>query len=211
MASKKGPVKSAKASASGRKTASKKETVVSKAKPELASKKKAKAKAKAAPKAKAKAAPKAKAKAEPKAKAKAAPKAKAKAEPKTKAKAEPKTKAKAEPKAKAKAAPKAKAKAASKSKPTWHMRLYVAGDSPRSRVALKNLNQLCEERLKDDYEIEVIDLTKSPHLAKVDQILAVPTLVRSIPEPMKRIIGDLSNADRALIALDLDGQVAKSP
>lgn len=91
-----------------------------------------------------------------------------------------------------------------KEKATWQLRLYVAGDSPRSRTALSNLRKLCEERLKDDYEIHVIDLTKLPHLAKADQIIAVPTLVRSIPEPMKRIIGDLSNADRALLALDLD-------
>jgi len=85
----------------------------------------------------------------------------------------------------------------------WRLRLYVAGDSPRSRLALSNLRRLCEERIKGDYEIEVIDLTKLPHLAKADQILAVPTLIRSIPEPMKRIIGDLSDADRALVALDL--------
>lgn len=85
----------------------------------------------------------------------------------------------------------------------WQLRLYVAGDSPRSRLALSNLRRLCEEKLQGDYEIEVIDLTKVPHLAKADQILAVPTLVRSIPEPMKRIIGDLSDADRALVALDL--------
>lgn len=98
-----------------------------------------------------------------------------------------------------------------KRRPKWHMRLYVAGDSPRSRLALSNLQRLCEDRLKDDYEIEVIDLTQAPHLAKADQILAVPTLVRSIPEPMKRIIGDLSNADRALVALDLDVISAKSP
>ena len=91
-----------------------------------------------------------------------------------------------------------------KQKAAWQLRLYVAGDSPRSRLALNNLRNLCEERLRGDYEIQVIDLTKVPHLAKVDQILAVPTLVRSIPEPMKRIIGDLSNADRALVALDLD-------
>lgn len=92
----------------------------------------------------------------------------------------------------------------------WHLRLYVAGDSPRSRIALNNLRFLCSERLKEgDYEIEVIDLTRLPHLAKADQILAVPTLVRSIPEPMKRIIGDLSNADRALLALDFDTLSAK--
>jgi len=111
------------------------------------------------------------------------------------------------PKAKAssKEKPKAAAKNASadgKKKP-WTLRLYVAGDSPRSRTALANLKKLCESTLKDNYEIEVIDLTKRPELAKADQILAVPTLVRQIPEPMKRVIGDLSNADRALIALDI--------
>jgi circadian clock protein KaiB len=87
----------------------------------------------------------------------------------------------------------------------WNLRLYVAGDSPRSRTALANLRKLCEACLKN-YDIEVIDLTKRPDLAKADQILAVPTLVRKIPEPMKRIIGDLSNADRALIALDMQSQ-----
>lgn len=85
----------------------------------------------------------------------------------------------------------------------WNLRLYIAGDSPRSRTALANLTRLCEAQLKDKYDIEVIDLTKRPDLAKADQILAVPTLIRKIPEPMKRIIGDLSNADRALVALDL--------
>jgi circadian clock protein KaiB len=85
----------------------------------------------------------------------------------------------------------------------WNLRLYVAGDSPRSRTALANLKKLCEATLKGNYDIEVIDLTKRPDLAKADQILAVPTLIRKIPEPMKRIIGDLSNADRALIALDM--------
>lgn len=89
----------------------------------------------------------------------------------------------------------------------WNLRLYIAGDSPRSRTALANLTKLCEAELKDKYDIEVIDLTKRPDLAKTDQILAVPTLIRKIPEPMKRIIGDLSNADRALIALDLKVQL----
>lgn len=92
--------------------------------------------------------------------------------------------------------------------PAWNLRLYVAGDSPRSRTALSNLQKLCEERLKGNYNIEVIDLTKRPDLAKADQILAVPTLIRKIPEPMKRIIGDLSNADRALIALDMQAAVS---
>ena len=89
----------------------------------------------------------------------------------------------------------------------WNLRLYIAGDSPRSRTALANLTKLCEAQLKDKYNIEVIDLTKRPDLAKADQILAVPTLIRKIPEPMKRIIGDLSNADRALVALDLQVQL----
>lgn len=85
----------------------------------------------------------------------------------------------------------------------WTLRLYVAGDLPRSRTALSNLQRLCAERLKDAYAIEVIDLAKHPELAKVDQILAVPTLVRKIPTPVKRVIGDLSDADRALVALEL--------
>lgn len=85
----------------------------------------------------------------------------------------------------------------------WTLRLYVAGDSPRSRTALANLKKLCEAALKDNYDIEVIDLLVRPDLAKADQILAVPTLIRKVPEPMKRIIGDLSNADRALVALEM--------
>lgn len=91
----------------------------------------------------------------------------------------------------------------------WNLRLYVAGDSPRSRTALANLRKLCEAQLKDNYDIEVIDLTKRPDLAKADQILAVPTLIRKIPEPMKRVIGDLSNADRAVIALDLQRAISE--
>lgn len=87
----------------------------------------------------------------------------------------------------------------------WTLRLYVAGDNQKSRTALSNLKRLCEEHIGSErYEIEVIDLMKNPQLAKADQILAIPTLVRRIPEPMKRVIGDLSNAERALIALDLD-------
>lgn len=86
----------------------------------------------------------------------------------------------------------------------WTLRLYVAGDNQKSRTALSNIRRLCEEHLGDGgYEIEVIDLMKNPQLAKADQILAIPTLVRKLPEPMKRVIGDLSNADRALLALDL--------
>jgi circadian clock protein KaiB len=89
-------------------------------------------------------------------------------------------------------------------KKAWNLRLYVAGDSPRSVAALKNLRKLCDERLTGRFTIEVIDLTKRPDLAKTDQILAVPTLVRKLPEPMKRIIGSLSDADRALVLLEVD-------
>ena len=86
----------------------------------------------------------------------------------------------------------------------WTLRLYVAGENQRSRTALANLKRLCETHLAEGrYEIEVIDLMKNPQLAKADQILAIPTLIRKIPEPMKRVIGDLSNAERAIVALDL--------
>jgi circadian clock protein KaiB len=86
----------------------------------------------------------------------------------------------------------------------WALRLYVAGENPQSRMALNNLTRLCEEHLGEGrYTIEVIDLMKNPQLAKADQILAIPTLVRKVPEPMKRVIGSLSDAERALLALDL--------
>jgi circadian clock protein KaiB len=88
----------------------------------------------------------------------------------------------------------------------WNLRLYIAGDSPRSRTALENLKRLCDQHLDGNYSIEVVDLRKRPELAKADQILAVPTLVRKIPVPMKRVIGDLSNAERAALALDLRAQ-----
>jgi|ERR1041385_525787 circadian clock protein KaiB len=85
----------------------------------------------------------------------------------------------------------------------WDLRLYVAGNSPRSRTALENLKRLCEAHLRGRYTIEVVDLREKPELAKIDQILAVPTLIRKVPEPMKRVIGDLSDADRAMVALDM--------
>jgi circadian clock protein KaiB len=84
----------------------------------------------------------------------------------------------------------------------WNLRLYVAGDSPKSKTALANLQRLCESHLDGNYHIEVVDLKSRPELAKADQILALPTLIRKIPEPMKRVIGDLSNAERALLGLD---------
>jgi circadian clock protein KaiB len=86
---------------------------------------------------------------------------------------------------------------------TWNLRLYVAGQTPRSLAALANLRRLCEEHLAGRYHIEVVDLMKNPQLAKGDQILAVPTLVRRLPAPLKKIIGDLSNAERVLVGLDL--------
>jgi circadian clock protein KaiB len=83
------------------------------------------------------------------------------------------------------------------------LRLYVAGQTPRSIAALANLKQVCEERVPGKYKIEVIDLLKKPQLASGDQILAVPTLVRKLPEPIRKIIGDLSNKEKLLIGLDI--------
>lgn len=86
---------------------------------------------------------------------------------------------------------------------TFRLRLYIAGQTPRSVAALTNLKTICEEHLQGRYELEVIDLVKNPALAGGDQILAVPTLVRRLPTPIKKIIGDLSNRDRVLVGLDL--------
>jgi len=85
----------------------------------------------------------------------------------------------------------------------WELRLYVAGQTPKSLTAFANLKKLCEEHLAGQYRIEVIDLLENPRLARGDQILAVPTLVRKLPEPVKKIIGDLSNTERVLVGLDL--------
>ena len=86
---------------------------------------------------------------------------------------------------------------------SWKLRLYIAGETSRSLAAVTNLRQVCREYLPANYRIEVIDLLKNPHLAAGDQILAVPTLVRRLPTPLKRIIGDLSNLERVLVGLDL--------
>ena len=86
---------------------------------------------------------------------------------------------------------------------TYSLRLYVAGQTPKSVLAFTNLKQICEEHLLGRYEIEIIDLLENPQLARGDQILAVPTLVRRLPEPIKKIIGDLSNTERVLVGLDL--------
>jgi circadian clock protein KaiB len=90
----------------------------------------------------------------------------------------------------------------------WELRLYVAGQTPRSLAAFANLKKICEEHLKGCYKIEIIDLLKNPMLAKGDQILAIPTLVRKLPEPVRKIIGDLSNTERVLVGLDLRPAVA---
>ena len=83
------------------------------------------------------------------------------------------------------------------------LRLYVAGQTPKAITAFANLKKICEEHLQGNYQIEVIDLLVNPTLAKDDQILALPTLVRKLPEPMKKIIGDLSNTERVLVGLDI--------
>ena len=85
----------------------------------------------------------------------------------------------------------------------WELRLYIAGNTPKSNAALTNLKKYCEEHLCDRYELEVIDLLQHPQLAAGDQILAIPTLVRKVPVPVRKIIGDLSNAEKVLVGLDL--------
>jgi circadian clock protein KaiB len=87
----------------------------------------------------------------------------------------------------------------------WSLRLYIAGQTPRSLTAFANLKKLCDEHLAGRYDLEVVDLTKQPHLAQNEQIVALPTLVRKLPAPIKRLIGDLSNAERVLVGMDLKG------
>ena len=85
----------------------------------------------------------------------------------------------------------------------WKLRLYIAGRTPRAQTALENLEAICETHLRGEYEIEVIDLIENPTLARGDEIIAVPTLVRQLPEPMTKIIGDLSDTERVLVGLQL--------
>lgn len=85
----------------------------------------------------------------------------------------------------------------------YTLRLYVAGQTPKSVTAFANLKKLCEEHLQGEYTIEIVDLLENPQLAEGDQIIAVPTLVRRLPEPVKKIIGDLSNTERVLVGLDI--------
>ncbi|GAB3918307.1 circadian clock KaiB family protein [Mucilaginibacter boryungensis] len=90
-----------------------------------------------------------------------------------------------------------------KSKKAWELRLYVAGKTQKSITALTNLKKYCEEYLKGQYVIEVVDLLEKPQLAEGDQIFAVPTLVRKVPEPIRKIIGDLSNEEKVLVGLNI--------
>jgi circadian clock protein KaiB len=85
----------------------------------------------------------------------------------------------------------------------WELRLYVAGQTPKSVAAFANLKKICEEHLAGEYRIEVIDLLENPRLAQDDQIVAIPTLVRKLPEPVRKIIGDLANTERSLVGLQL--------
>ena len=85
----------------------------------------------------------------------------------------------------------------------WQLRLYVAGQTPKSVTAFANLKRICDEHLAGQFEIEVIDLIENPRLARDDQIVAIPTLVRKLPEPIRKIIGDLSDTERTLVGLQL--------
>jgi circadian clock protein KaiB len=86
---------------------------------------------------------------------------------------------------------------------SYHLRLYVAGQTPKSLTAIANLKRLCERELAGRYQIKVIDLLEHPHLARRDEILAVPTLVRKLPPPIRKVIGDLSSSERVLVGLGL--------
>ena len=101
----------------------------------------------------------------------------------------------------------AKDRAGSLSEPAddklWELRLYVAGQTPKSVRAFANLKQICEEHLAGQYRIEVIDLLEQPQLGKRDQIVAIPTLIRKLPEPVRKIIGDLANTERVLVGLQI--------
>jgi len=108
---------------------------------------------------------------------------------------------------KTKPAKKPAAKPKSPSSKLWQLRLYVTGQTPKSIRAFSNLKKICESHLKDRYRITVIDLLAQPQLAKGDQILAIPTVVRKLPKPVRTIIGDLSDTERVLVGLDLRSDI----
>ena len=114
------------------------------------------------------------------------------------------------PKAVAKTRPVAKKRPSTRQNPNfWELRLYVAGQTPKSISAFTNLKKICEEHLAGKYRIEIVDLMKNPKLARGDQILAIPTLVRQLPPPVKKLIGDLANTERVLVGLDLQPAAKK--
>ena len=94
-------------------------------------------------------------------------------------------------------------------KETWELRLYIAGQTPKSVLALKNITKYCQEHLEGKYKIEIIDLLVNPRLAEGDQIFAIPTLVRKFPHPLRKIIGDLSNEEKVLVGLNIRPAVVK--
>lgn len=96
-----------------------------------------------------------------------------------------------------------KGKSKEKADKEWELKLYVAGETQKSKTAVENLNRICEEHLKGCYHIDVVDLTKNPQLAAGEQIFAVPTLVRKLPEPIRKILGDLSVEEKVLVGLDI--------
>lgn len=89
---------------------------------------------------------------------------------------------------------------------TWNLRLYVAGQTPKSLLAFANLKRICEQHLTGLYTIEIVDVARQPELARRDQVVAIPTLIRQLPEPVRKIIGDLSNTDRVLVGLEIHPQ-----
>ncbi len=95
------------------------------------------------------------------------------------------------------------ASSAATSAPAWVLRLYIAGQTPKSLAAISNLHRICGEHLADKYSIEVIDLLEHPQLAEGDKIIAIPTLVRKLPQPIRKIIGDLSDTEKTLVGLQL--------
>jgi circadian clock protein KaiB len=94
-------------------------------------------------------------------------------------------------------------------KEVWELRLYIAGQTPKSVLALKNITKYCREHLEGQYTIEIVDLLANPRLAEGDQIFAIPTLVRKFPEPLRKIIGDLSNEEKVLVGLNIRPAVLK--
>lgn len=102
-----------------------------------------------------------------------------------------------------------KSKNSSKQRDQWILRLYVAGQTPKCLTAFTNLKKICEDQLKGKYKIEVIDLIENPQLSREHQILAIPTLVRKLPVPVRKIIGDLSDTEKVLVGLDIKPSVFK--